>query len=322
MTAEPAPGVEARPRRDRRLAIALAWGPVAVAAAVLFASGRAGGVGRAIVAANPAPLLILFCAGLILPVVHATRWRSLLRAVTAEVPLPAAVEMTITASLVNYALPGYTGSPAKGLLVRQLHQVGFGRSTPTLVAEQLLDALMLAAAAVLALALTGRSAIASLAPLGSAREAWVGTAVVVVVLVAAVGSVTMLRKRSRFLGNVVESARLLAADRAQRGTVLALTVVYWLLGLLTVCSATRAVGIPLGATALLWLASAPVLLGMLSPLPGGLGLREAAMAAVGGMLGLPVSGIVAAAVIQRGLLILALPVALAGTRLLRRSRGR
>lgn len=318
MTVETVPDTGARPARDRRLAAIVAWGPAVVALVALVVSGRAGAVWQAILHAHPTPLLLLVAAGLALPVVHAARWRAMLRAVAADLPLGDAVEMTITASLVNYALPGYTGSPAKGLLARQVHRIGFGQSTPTLVAEQLLDALALAASAAVAGLLTGRAVLTRVGAAGRSGFVPIVVAAGAVGLCAGLAVVLILRSRSRFARDVVASTRLLATDRGQRGTIAALTVVYWLLGVLGVWAVTRAVGISLGGTALLWLASAPVLLGMLSPLPGGLGLREAAMAAVGGMLGLPVSGIVAAAVLQRGVLVAALPVALAGVRVFRR----
>ena len=318
MTIETAPSTDIRPVRNRLLAVVLAWGPVIVALAVLIVSGRATAVWQAIVRAHPVPLLLLAAVGLALPVVHAARWRAMLRAVAADLPLVSAVEMTITASLVNYALPGYTGSPAKGLLARQLHGIGFGRSTPTLVVEQVLDALALAMSAVVAMLLTGGSAVEQLNSVGLAG---IVIALVAVGFVGCAGLAVVvgLRSRSSFIQKVVDSTRLLATDRAQRGTVAALTAIYWALGLVAVWAVTQSVGISLGGTALLWLTSVPVLLGMLSPLPGGLGLREAAMAAIGGVLGLPVGGVVAAAVMQRGVFVVALPVALAGARL---ARGR
>lgn len=307
-------------RRHRWIAAALLWMPVALGLAVLAATGEAGAVVKALSGTQPAWLAGLLLIGLLLPVVHARRWRALLRAVRADVPLLEAIDMTVSASLMNYALPGYVGSPTKGILTRQLHGVGLGRSAPTLAVEQVLDALSLTIGAAIGLLLVGPAGLG-----------WVRHALDRSTMVALIGAVLMLgavgvaaflvgrRHGRRFITALAESSRMLASDRSQRGRILLLTFTYWLLGLSSVWIAAAAVGLRLGPPSLLLVGNLPMLLGLLSPVPGGVGLREAAMAATAGAIGVPVAGIVAAAVLQRAILVAALPLTLALVRLRRRS---
>jgi uncharacterized membrane protein YbhN (UPF0104 family) len=60
----------------------------------------------------------------------------------------------------------------------------------------------------------------------------------------------------------------------------------------------------------------PLLLGLVSPFPGGVGLREEAMAGVAGMINLTITGIVAAA-LHRAVMAAALPALLGLIRALR-----
>lgn len=315
----PVAGVQ---RRSRRVWALLLWAPVLIALGLLVLSGESGAVVRALRTAQPGWVVALLAVGLALPVVHARRWQAMLRAVDADVPLLAAVDMTVTASLLNYAVPGYVGSPAKGLLARQLHGVGFGRSVPTLAAEQGLDALALFAGTLVGMILMGPTGV------GWVREAvdrsLLGAVIVALVALVVVGAMAVVlgrRYARRFVAAVGESARMLAADRDQRLPILLLTFLYWGLGVAAVWAAVQAVGIGLSPVSLLLMGNAPALLGLLAPIPGGVGLREGAMAAIAGAVGVTVSGIVAAAVLQRAVLVAALPLTLAAVRLARRGRA-
>lgn len=303
--------------RPRWRSLLLVWGPLTVALLALVASGQAGAVARAIGDARVGPLLALLGVGVALPVVHARRWQTMLRSVAADVPLPHAVEMTVTASLVNYAVPGYAGSPVKGVLARQLHDVGFGRSLPTLAAEQVLDAAALTLGAAAGLALAGPSALAWVGELDG--PSWPAVLTGGAVALGGVGAAVLVVRRyaARFVERVLASGRMLAADRGRWVPVLLLTVAYWGLNIAAVWLGARAVGLTLGPVALLLLANVPLLVGLASPLPGGLGLREGAMAGIAGVIGVPVAAIVAAAVLHRGVLVAALPLALGGARLAR-----
>ena len=69
---------------------------------------------------------------------------------------------------------------------------------------------------------------------------------------------------------------------------------------------------------MLSLSTIPLLLGQIVPLPGGLGVREAAMVALAVPVGMSSGELLGFAILQRVLLVVALPVALLAVRVARR----
>jgi uncharacterized membrane protein YbhN (UPF0104 family) len=245
----------------------------------------------------------------VLPVVHARRWQVMLRSVGHDLSLGAAVDLTISSTMINYAAPGYLWSPAKGMLARQMYGVGLGRSVPTLAAEQVLDALALLLGTVLGLVLAGPTITRQITERVS-RPSFDTLLIVAAVLVALLvaGSYVALRFGRRFVRSSFEAGRLLARDRSLRLPVVGLTAARWILDTLAIWLAAKAVGVSLGLTGVILISNLPLLVGVVSPMPGGIGFREGAMAAVASALTLPVAAILAAAILHRAVLILALPI--------------
>ncbi len=309
--AEQAAQTAVRRDRSRRLLVGLFWGAILLATISLLATGEGARILQTLAGARLSLIGPLLLIGIMLPVIHARRWQLMLRAISQELPLTAAIELTVTSSLINYAVPGYVGSPAKGLLARQTYGIGLGRSVPTLAVEQALDALVLVIGAAVGLVLAGPS---SLSWLASSLDR---SLVVVIGLLVVIGLMTLLlagyllRRRARhFIDALVASSRMLANNRQHRTAILLLTVARWVADSATIWVAAAALGVDLGTTALLLLTNIPLLLGLVSPFPGGVGLREGAMAAIAGMINLTITGIVAAAVLHRAVMVAALPVLL------------
>ncbi|HLI51115.1 MAG TPA: lysylphosphatidylglycerol synthase domain-containing protein, partial [Thermomicrobiaceae bacterium] len=276
----------AGPRLERRrwVLIALAWGPVALVILAVVASGEASRVGNALSGASLPLVAALLPIGLLLPVVHARRWQLMLAGIGEPVGLLDAIEMTVTASMVNYAIPGYSGSPAKGALVRQLHGVGFRRSIPTLAAEQVLDVLALLAGSVIGVSLALASGVDLTGLKDRSAAVSIGAALALGVAALVIAVVLLRRFGRSFARAVLDTSRLLVRDRSLRLPLTWLTLVYWALNVAAVWVAAEAVGITLHPLALLLLSNLPLLLGLLSPLPGGIGVREGAMTVVAGAL--------------------------------------
>lgn len=311
-----------QPERRRWSLIALVWGPIILVVLAVLASGEASRVGDALGGARLPLVVVLLPIGLALPLVHARRWQLMLKSIGEPVGLQDAIEMTVTASMVNYAIPGYSGSPTKGALVRQLHGVGFRRSIPTLAAEQVLDVFALAFGSVVgvALSLAGGTDLSGLTD-RSAAESFGVVLIAAIVILSALAM--LLRRYGRgFAEALIETSRLLVRDRDLRWPLTWLTLAYWALNVSAIWVAAEAVGITLHPVALLLISNVPLLLGLLSPLPGGIGVREGAMTMIAGALSISATGILAAAVIQRGMLVLALPVEMGLLRLQRRLRSR
>ena len=299
------------PRRRWLLPLVI-WGSVLLAVVVLLASGEAPRMRATLARADWWWLLPLSGAALCLPVVHARRWCSLLRAVGDDISLGAALELTVTSTMVSYAAPGYLWSPAKGLLARQFHGISVARSLPTLAAEQGLDVLALLLGSLAGLAAAGSAASARLSERVASPSLRVLLASVALLVGLAVPAAWFGRRyASRFGASTAASARTLARDRSQRGAILLLTAGRWSLDACAVFCAVLAVGVHPAVGQVVLLTSLPLLIGLISPVPGGIGFREGAMAAVAAALGLPAGAVLTAAVLHRAVLLLALPVLLA-----------
>jgi uncharacterized membrane protein YbhN (UPF0104 family) len=81
-------------------------------------------------------------------------------------------------------------------------------------------------------------------------------------------------------------------------------------------------GVTVSLSLLLGLMGVPVLVGMLSPVPGGAGVREALMVAAAGLAGIPAGPVVLAAVAYRLALFLVTPPVWGVVRLARAATNR
>jgi uncharacterized membrane protein YbhN (UPF0104 family) len=76
-----------------------------------------------------------------------------------------------------------------------------------------------------------------------------------------------------------------------------------------------ALALPLTISGVVALASLPLLAGQIVPLPGGVGAREVVIVALSGAIGVSSSSLLGLAILQRVLLVVALPLSLAALRL-------
>lgn len=310
-----------RPTGARRYMPLIVWGTVALGLLILLVTGEAGLMLSAIATANWWFVVPLLMVGIALPVVHARRWQIMLRSLDHDLTMDAAVDLTISSTMINYAAPGYLWSPAKGLLARQMYGIGLGRSVPTLAVEQLLDAIALLLGTLAGLILAGSTISRSMFDHAHTPS----TAALLVMLVIAVtglcvGLYAMRRLGPRFSSTVAEASRLLARDRSLRLPVIGFTVARWVLDTLAIWLAAKAVGVSLGLAGLVLISNLPLLIGLISPMPGGIGFREGAMAGVAGVLALPVGAILAAAILHRAVLLISLPLVLGSARVRRWAR--
>jgi glycosyltransferase 2 family protein len=308
----------ARPVRiSRPLRLAIQWLLPAVLIGLAALTGHLTDAARILVRADPGIALALVVVGVALPVVHAWRWRFLLLRAGDDLRLAPASEITAMASLLNYAAPGYLGAPAKAVLARQSHGVPISRSAPTLAAEQTLDALVLVVVGGLAAVVAGPAVVTAV--LGNLTEAtliWSAIVVTGVTLIAAAGYIAVQRLRPEFVPALWRAARQVVMDRSNGWRIVAGTGGRWLLDMTAIWLAAYAVGMSFGLIDLLLIGNMSLLVGVLSPLPGGLGAREATMAVLGGVLGFMLPAILAMAVLHRASLALALPLVVVGSRLI------
>ena len=306
----------AAPASSRLIVPAAFWLGLLAALLALWLSGQAGRAWEVVRVARWSVLPLVVVLGIVLPVIHAIRWRVVMRTMGTDVSPLLAADMTVSASLVNYASPGYLGAPAMAFMAKRTAGAPWSRSLLSLAFEQGLDFLVLVLGSIIALGLLGPDRIGDIVPeLGRLTE-------IALVMLLVIGTIAfMLVGR----GRVVRGAkRIVEAFRALGGRVDwriigVLTLAKWLAQAAVVGLLLWALRLPTDMTTLLSLATLPLMIGQLVPLPGGVGAREAAIVALSGATGATAAGLLGLAVLQRVLLLAALPLSLGLLRLARAS---
>lgn len=300
--------------RSRLIVPGIFWLGLVGALVALWLSGQATGAWTQMRAARWLPLMLVLVCGVALPIVHAIRWRLLMRAIDTEIPASLAADVTVSASLVNYAGPGFLGAPAKAFLANRAADAPYSRTILSMAFEQGLDFLVLLAGSAVALLLIGTGPVEE-ALAGHGRAARIA---LIVALVAVVGLMVVLGRERirRGIVRVVEAFRTLGA-RVDRPAVAWCTAALWLLQASVIAALLWALGMSTTPTAIVSLSTIPLLLGQVVPLPGGIGVREAAIVALAVPLEISSGGLLGLAILQRVLLVVALPVALLAVRLAR-----
>ncbi len=309
---------EAVPRSAARTALGRAMavptplvfvGSVAVAAVLLWRQGALASLGDVARQAEPreiATTLVLYVVGLAL---LAARWFALVRMAGGTASLAASADVFLTSVVVNYAAPIGLAVPTRtAFTVRDLG-LPLARSGAVVGWEAVLDVASLAAISALWLLLGGTAVVAGVPE--QARLVAAATVGLVLVGAAAVALAawrsSTARERLRALGTgfVRHPGERPGWAAASAG----LTVVYWALQLVIMArllASFGAVGVSL--VTVLGLMGLPVLVGMLSPVPGGAGVREAMMVAAAQIGGVDGAVALLAAVVYRTALFVALPI--------------
>jgi uncharacterized membrane protein YbhN (UPF0104 family) len=302
------------PIHSRLIVPAVFWLGLSAALLALWFSGQAGSAWERARDARAAPLVLVACCGVLLPVIHARRWQLVMRALGTDISAAQATDLTVSASLVNYASPGYLGAPAKAFLANRAAGAPYTRSAVSMAFEQGLDFLVLLCGSAVAVVVLGPDRLGDIVPGGNSTRQ-IAVAAVAGLVVAALAY--RFRTRARRVLAGVRDAFAQLGRRVDRRAIASLTLGYWLAQVAVVALLLWALRLPLTFTSVLALSTIPLLAGQVAPLPGGIGAREAAILALSGALNVSVSGLLGLAVLQRVLLVAALPVSLGLVRLAR-----
>ncbi len=228
-----------------------------------------------------------------------------------------AAGLTVSASLINYATPGFLGAPAKAILANRAEKIPMGRSLVAIALEQGLDFLLLVFSSALVVLYIGPARFSGLLSLGGwLPSPAIGVAFVAlaVVILGVIGRERVARVAGRIRGAFAQ-----ARDHVSWGAVVGLTLLYWLAQVAVVGVLLWALRLPVDPAMVLALGTLPLLAGQLAPVPGGVGVREATMVALSGVTGVGAASLLGLAVLQRVLLVAALPLSLLAIRVARLS---
>ncbi len=172
---------------------------------------------------------------------------------------------------------------------------------------------MLLVGSALALLVIGPSVLADAREAGT-PPGWVWVLAAGCAIAVVAGGFVMRAAFRQAAVRIIEAFRLLGR-RVDRLPVVGLTLVYWLAQALVVALLLWSLRLPLTLSTWLPLSTLPLMAGQVVPLPGGIGAREATIVALSRATGTSAASLLGLAVLQRVLLVAALPLSLALVRL-------
>jgi glycosyltransferase 2 family protein len=218
-------------------------------------------------------------------VVRSIRWQVLLKNAGEDRPARSLIGIVITSFFVNCVVPAKMGDIYRGYLARQKLEVPVSKALGTIIAERLIDLIVLMALLLAAGAVVFRTKAPGILIPYVVIGLLVCLAGVGVILVMRAGrGQRILRLLPEAVFHRYESLRLGTVDSfARLAALLGLTVLVWAaegarLGL--VVFSLHLVGVHLGPSQFLLIALVAALLTTVPFLPGGLGLVEAGMIGV------------------------------------------
>lgn len=280
---------------------------LAVGILLLWRQGQLGDTWRTLKEADPRVLIaggILYLIGL---AILCLRWHLLLVVVHGRSHLAIASEAFISSVAIKYLAPGGLAVPIRAALTKKALGLTLTETTAVALWELGSDILVLGVGSMIWLALGGYQS--------DALDGRWGTILPIVAAVAFVGIVGLLVLRrlrpilaSRIWGKLGEMARLPARDPRTAVVTLAISILYWVMQGATIALMLDAVGIRPTTLLVLGITSLPILVGMVSPGPGGAGVREVLMTGVASLHGAAAAPVLVAAVIYRVALLASIPV--------------
>lgn len=284
------------------------WTGLVVAILVLWLTGLFSEAWTGLRDARLAGLLLVLLLGMALPITHALRWMVVVKSLDAPVRPLQAADITVSAALLNYASPGFVGASAKALLANRSARIPLRTSALSIAFEHSLDLSVMVITSALAILILGPSSFrGAVAPLEE-QISLVVVLIGIIVMGIAAGIAIKLGVITHVIA-LIHTVRTLGRNVDARLVAL-LTFIYWLLQVLVVWVLLWSLGAMVSPIDVLALSTVPTLAGMLAPVPGGVGVREAVIVALTTVTGIGTGTLLTLAIVQRVLLVAALPMAL------------
>jgi len=262
-------------------------------------------------------ILVVYAGSILL---LGVRWHALVRMAGGDPPWTSSAEVFLTSVIVNYAAPIGLAVPTRAALT--IRDLGLSPSQSGAVVgwEVALDLVALSLISAAWLIVGGSDLVQTMTV--------DGRVLLLAALLGAIGAVAMyFATRSAAIRSRIAplAGRMLSSPVEH--PVLALVAVvltggFWSTQVGIMAALLALFGTSVSLQLLLGVMGVPVLVGMLSPVPGGAGVREALMAAAARLGGTPAGSVVLAAVAYRLALFLVTPLAWGAVRLVRAGANR
>lgn len=322
-----APGALAslKPRRSHRLRPLLAVPTpllfllsLGLAALVLWRRGILSDVDQAARGADAGIVVgafLIYLTGLAL---QSLRWHVLALLIKGHSDAARAAEAFLTSLVVNYAIPIGLAVPARAALTKRALGLSTRETGSLALWEVACDVGVLGLGSLVWLLSSsgGRTEAARLIPSTSVLLVLgvIGVAAAAIVL-GATARWPRLRHVQRRFGTALSDLLTYPQHRPRIAAwALALTFAYWLVQGSVLWLLLDAVAVEPGLRLILGLVTLPVLIGMLSPVPGGAGIREALMVVVAHVQDVDATAVLLAALTYRLSLFAGVPLLYTGVR--------
>lgn len=295
-------------------------GAAALAVLLLWRQGRLAEIIDSMRGVQPGYIvaILLVYAGSIL--LLGVRWHTLVAMAGGEPRWTSSAEVFLTSVIVNYAAPIGLAVPTRAALTIRDLRLSPSQSGAVVGWEAALDVVALSIVSVAWLVLGGSDLVQTMTVDGR-----------VLVLIAIMGALGAVAIRFANRSTAVRSriapfaGRMLSSPAEHPGLALvavALTGGFWITQLGIMAALLGLFGVSVSLQLLFGIMGVPVLVGMLSPVPGGAGVREGLMAAAARLGGTPAGPVVLAAIAYRLALFLVTPLVWGAVRLVRAGENR
>ncbi len=291
-------------------------GSIGIAVIVLWLQGALGDLRTVISDARLSLLIIaapIYVASLAL---LCYRWHVLVRMAQGKSDFPRASEAFLTSVVINYAAPIGLAVPSRAALTKRALGLD-ARATGTIAVWEIgVDVIVLGAGTLVWLLMANGSTSAVGNELSASMRTYAIAGITLAIAVAVVlwWFMKTADRRAR-LFNTAQRIILAPRERpAEAALALGVTAFYWIIQGVVLALLLEAFGVAASFELVLGLTSLPILVGMLSPIPGGAVVREALMFVVARLAGVDGDPVIAAALVYRFALFAAIPILFGLTR--------
>ncbi|HRA46551.1 MAG TPA: lysylphosphatidylglycerol synthase transmembrane domain-containing protein [Thermomicrobiales bacterium] len=282
-------------------------GSILIAVLVLWRTGDVHNVVDSLRSANPWLLAlgaVLYLVGLFLLCV---RWHSLVIMIHGSSNFGRAGEAFLTSVVINYAAPVGLAVPTRAALTKRALGLSLTETSAVALWEVGADVIILGLGSTIWLA-TGGFANSDVSASDISPLVWIGILATIAVGLGAVYMVMRSVRIAPIRRRLREVMLYPGQNRKQAGISLGVTSIYWIIQGVVLAIMLNALGVQPSVLLVLGITSLPILVGMLSPLPGGAGVRETLMGGIAKIHGVAVSPTIFAAVAYRLALFASIPV--------------
>ncbi len=283
-----------------------------LAVLVLWLTGALDGVISAMRDADLGLMLLSAPIYLVSLWILAYRWHLLVRMAGGVSYLPKAAEAFLTSVIINYAAPVGLAVPSRAALTKRALGLDANQTGTIALWEIAFDVLVLGTGAVSWMLLADGAPTQVRREIAGSSTSYLLAGLALAALVAVVAAIAWRKPGLR--QKLLSMLRAIVIAPTKRpgaaAYTLGVTVVYWVSQGVVLWMLVEALGVKVSASFMLGFTSLPILVGMLSPIPGGAAVREGLMYVVARLSGLgpQADAILAAALIYRFALFVAIPI--------------